>query len=375
MSGSRFKARLALRRKSPSANLRSLFFAFLLSALLLSGCSPAYIFQAALEQGRILWRREPIESVLQRPDLDPETREKLKLVLQVREYARDVLKLNVGGSYATYSYVDRPVLSYVLTAAPKTDLAPYTWWFLFVGHVPYKGFFSEAAAKAEAESFHAQGYDTYIRAAPAFSTLGWFDDPLLAHLLKYDRVTLAEVIFHELLHSTLFVSGAVDFNESLANFVGSRAAILFFRDRYGEASPEYQKAAQAWKDELEFSSFMAGLARSLREIYRRKIPVEEKLKLREEIFAGSRSEWSRRIASRPDHRFRGFAGQEVNNAVIAAYLLYLKELELFESLYEAQGRDLARVVEVVRESVYSNDDPFEAVRELARGKNGPVKSG
>ncbi len=201
------------------SSLKPLLAICLLSALLFSGCSPAYILQAALEQGRILWRREPIESVLQRPELDPETKDKLRLVLAVREYARDTLKLNVGGSYASYSYVDRPVLSYVLTAAPKTDLAPYTWWFLFVGHVPYKGFFSEAAAKVEAESFHVQSYDTYIRAAPAFSTLGWFDDPLLAHLLKYDRVTLAEVIFHELLHSTLFVKGAVDFNESLANFV------------------------------------------------------------------------------------------------------------------------------------------------------------
>jgi predicted aminopeptidase len=254
----------------------------------------------------------------------------------------------------------------VLTAVPKTDLAPYTWWFLFVGHVPYKGFFSEAAAKADAESFQARGYDTYIRAAPAFSTLGWFDDPVLAHLLKYDRVTLAEVIFHELLHSTLFVKGAVDFNESLANFVGSRAAILFFRDRYGENSAEYQRAAQTWKDELEFSSFMAGLARSLSELYKREIAVEEKLKLREEIFARAKSEWARRVASRSDHRFSGFAQQEINNAVIVAYLLYLKELELFESLYEAQGRDLGRFVESVGESVQDSDDPFETVRRLAR---------
>ena len=349
--------------------LKPLIAICLLSVLLLSGCSPVYILQAALEQGRILWRREPIETVLQRPGLDAEAKEKLRLVLAVREYARDVVKLNVGGSYASYSYVDRPVLSYVLMAVPKTDLAPYTWWFLFVGHVPYKGFFSEAAAKAEAESFHARGYDTYIRAAPAFSTLGWFDDPLLAHLLKYDKATLDEVIFHELLHSTLFVKGAVDFNESLANFVGSRAAILFFRDRYGENSAEYHRAAQTWKDELEFSSFLDGIARSLSDLYKREIAVEEKLKLREEIFARGKDHWSRQVASRPDHRFRGFARQEINNAVIASYLLYLKELELFESLYEAQARDLGRFVESVAEAVYSGAEPFDAVRELARLKS------
>jgi predicted aminopeptidase len=344
----------------------SLPAAFLLSAFLLSGCSPFYILRAVFEEGKILWRREAIESILAKPDLDPETREKFKLVLAVREYARDTLKLRVGGSYASYSYVDRPVLSYVLAAAPKTDLSLYTWWFLFVGRVPYKGFFSEEAARGEAERFHAQGYDTYIRTAPAFSTLGWFDDPLLAHLLKYDKVTLAELIFHELLHNTLFVSGAVDFNESLANFVGNRAAVLFFRDRHGEGSPEHQRAIQAWEEELEFSAFMTQLAGSLKDLYGKDLAEDEKLRLREEIFSRSQREWSQRIADRQGHQYRGYSQQKVNNAVVAHYLLYLRDLDLFESLYQAKGRDLMRVVELIGESLQNSGDPFEAVRELLR---------
>jgi predicted aminopeptidase len=350
-------------------DFKSLLSVFFLSISLLSGCSPFYILQAAFEQGKILWRREPIERILEKPDLDPKSREKLKLVLSVREYARDSLKLRVGGSYASYSYVDRRVLSYVLMAVPKTDLTPYTWWYLFVGRVPYKGFFSEEAAKAEAESFQAKGYDTYIRTAPAYSTLGWFDDPVLAHLLKYDNVTLAEVIFHELLHNTLFVSGAVDFNESLANFVGNRAAILFFRDRYGQGSPEHQRAIQAWEEELEFATFIAGVARPLRGLYNEKdLPEEEKLRLREEIFSRSKEDWSRRIADRPTHRFRGYSLQQINNAVVAHYLLYLKDLELFESVYEAHGKNLARLVELIGESVQDGGDPFESVHALLQRK-------
>ena len=356
-----------MRSFTPSS-LKSLLTVCLLSAFFFTGCSPFYILRAAYEEGKILWRREPIESVLQRPDLDPETQEKLKLVLSVREYARDILKFRVGGSYASYSYVDRKALSYVLTAAPKTDLTPYTWWYLFVGRVPYKGFFSEEAAKTEAESFHAQGYDTYIRTTPAFSTLGWFDDPLLAHLLKYDKITLAEVIFHELLHNTLFVSGSVDFNESLANFVGNRAAILFFRDRYGDGSPEHQRAIRAWEEELEFSAFIAQVARSLRDLYKKELAEDEKLRLREEIFSQSKEEWSHRIAGRPAHRFRGYSQQQLNNAVIAHYLLYLRDFELFESLYEAEGKELARLVALIRESVQQNGgDPFEAARGLLHG--------
>ncbi len=358
---------------SHSSRLPFLCSALLLSAFLLSGCSPFYVLRAAYEEGKILWRREPIEGLLEKPDIDPLTREKLELVLAVRDYAGDSLKFRVGGSYASYSYVDRAALTYVLMAVPKTDLTPYTWWFLFVGNVPYKGFFSEQAAKAEGESFQAQGYDTFIRTAPAFSTLGWFNDPLLSHLLKYDKATLAQLIFHELFHNTLFISGQVDFNESLANFVGNRAAILFFRDRYGEGSAEHQRALQAWQEELEFSAFINEVSRSLKDLYGRDIAEEEKLKLREKIFFQSKNEWSRRIAKQPAHRFRGFGQQEINNAVIAHYLLYFKDLELFESLYEAQGKDLAQSLESIIQSIPNGGDPFDTVRELVSKKSRPAR--
>lgn len=333
---------------------------------LLSGCSPFYLIQAAFEEGKILWRREPIEKLLEKPDVDPETREKLRLVLAVRGFAQEPLKLRVRGSYASYSYVDRPTLSYVLMAAPQTSLRPHTWWYLVVGSVPYKGFFSKEAAEGEADKFKGRGYDTYIRTSPAFSTLGWFDDPLLAHLLKYDNVTLAEIIFHELLHNTLFIKGEVSFNESLANFVGHQAAVLFFRERYGENSPEFEKASRSHREELEFSAFIREMANSLDALYKQDLSEEEKLRSRQEIFSKSKEEWKRRVADRPTHRYRSYIEQDLNNAVIAHYLLYLNELELFESLYQAEGKNLARLVERIREVVHNSGNPFDAVRELLR---------
>lgn len=358
-----------MKKVAPVSRLKMFPALFLLAALLLSACSPVYVFQAAVEEGKILWRREPIQAALAQPGLDPERREKFELVLAVRDYARDVLGFRVGKSYSTISYVNRPVLSYVLMAVPATDLQPYTWWYLFVGSFPYKGFFSEEEAEAEAKSFRAEGYDTFIRTSPAFSTLGWFDDPLLDHLLKYDKVTLAEVIFHELLHNTLFVTGAVDFNESLANFVGDRAAIRFFRERYGEGSPGHRRAVEAWEEELEFSAFIARLADSLRQLYAQDLPDEEKLKRREKVFSEAKEQWARRSAARPSHQYRGFAKQKLNNAVIAHYLLYVKDLDLFDSLYQAEGGDIARMVQRIRERLASDGgEPFETVRRLVAEK-------
>ena len=339
-------------------------FMVLILGATISGCSPFYVMRAAYEEGKILWRREPIANFIERPDIAADTKEKLALVLAVREYAKNPLKLNVGKSYSTYSYVDRPELTYILTAAPKTELKPYTWWFLVVGRVPYKGYFSREEAETAAEELRAEGYDTNVRTSAAFSTLGWFNDPLLGHLLKYDKVTLAEVVFHELFHSTLYVKGAGNFNESVANFVGGHAAIDFFRDKFGEGSAEHQRAVRNWEAELEFSGFIERFAGALTELYTRNIPYEDKLRLREAVFSQFKNEWADRLASRSTHRFRGFAYQPMNNAVIIHYLLYLRNLEIFESIYQAEGQNLVRTIAVIRDAVEKGGEPFEQVRGL-----------
>jgi predicted aminopeptidase len=329
-----------------------------------SGCSPLYVMRAGYEEGKILWRREPITDFLEKPGIVADTKEKLGLVLAVRDYADKTLKMNVGGSYSSYSYVDRPALTYILTAVPKTELKPYTWWFLFVGRVPYKGYFSIEDANRAAAELQREGYDTVIRTTAAFSTLGWFDDPLLSHLLRYDQVTLANVIFHELLHNTLYVKGSAEFNESLANFVGGHAAIDFFRDKFGEGSAEHQRAVLAWQDELEFADFLEGVTNTLNTLYARNIPLEDKLRLREQVFAQSESEWASRLADPQSYRFRNFLHQPFNNAVIIQYTLYLKNLKLFEALYDAEGKSLTRLIDSIREAVSKGGEPFEQLHAL-----------
>ncbi len=339
--------------------------------LALCGCSPEYVIRAAYEEGRILWRRTPITTMLAGDEVEPEVRRKLEMVLELREYAENQLRLDVGGSYATYSYVDRPVLVHVLTAAPKTALKPYSWWFPFVGHVPYKGYFDPEDARKEARALAARGYDTHIRPAGAFSTLGWFDDPLLGRLLKLNRVRLADIVLHELLHGTLFVKGSVAFNESLANFVGKRGAIDFFTWRHGARRPEAVAARRAWRDELEFSGLMMELVGCLRRLYAGTIPEAEKLRRRDHVFARTRQAWAKALEGRPGHRRAAFSRRPLDNAVILQSLFYVTDLARFEEFYQRQRRHLPRTVAAIRAAVRDMDDPFDALPRVAGSANGP----
>ncbi|HKY07550.1 MAG TPA: aminopeptidase, partial [Candidatus Binatia bacterium] len=252
--------------------------------------------------------------------------------------------------------------TYIVLAAPKTELRPYTWWFLIVGSVPYKGYFSKKDAEAEIERLKNAGYDTNLRTSAAFSTLGWFDDPLLSHLLRYDKVLLSELVFHELFHNTLYVKGAGAFNESSANFVGHRAAIDFFREKFGDDSAEHRRAVLLWDEEREFGVFINQLARELVNLYARDLSREDKLRLREQVFTRGQAEWSRRIADRPLHRFRNFSQRPLNNAVVMHYVVYLKDLDVFESLYESCDRNLRRTIGVMRDLVKQNGEPFQTLR-------------
>lgn len=332
---------------------------WLIFAFCLSACSPIYVLRAGYEEAKILWRRQPIEELLQRSDLDAETHSKLELVLAVRAFARDTLHLKADSSYATFARVDANQVVHVVSAAYRTRLEPYTWWFPIIGRVPYKGYFSKDSAEAEAAELEGDGYDTYVRPSVAFSTLGWFADPLLSNLLRYDRVTLANVIIHELLHNTSYIGGHADFDESFANFVGTRGAMAFFAER-GD-TPALQQATSVWDDTLLFSEFLGRFAAHLRDAYASGLSAPE----RQQLFSGGQEEF-RQLAFRTT-LYSEFGTQQLNNAVILHHLLYADRLREFDDLLRQEQDDLARTVTTVLQAVRSNrGDPFVAVENVLR---------
>jgi len=341
---------------------------FLLFASCLASCSPTYVLRAGYEEAKILWNRRPIAEVLNRPDVDAATREKLELVLQVRRFVEQDLAFNVGGSYSTITELDKPPVVYVVTAAPRTKLEPYTWWFPIIGQVAYKGYFDQTEAQREAQRLEQQGYDTYVRPAMAFSTLGWFSDPLLPHLLRYDRETLANIIIHELFHSTFYVKGQSAFNESLANFAGHRGTVAFFSKDSGPDAAITRQAQATWENELTVAQFLATGVERLKDLYASEISEEEKLRQREELFAQLQQEF--RSLPGPVRQNTDFATVRLNNAVVLQYLIYLQELALFERIYQQNGRDLRATLTQITEGAKKDSDPFAGVRSLVTVASG-----
>lgn len=340
-----------------------LLTAFSLLTLCLTSCSPTYVLRAGYEEAKILWNRRPITEVLSRPDIDTATREKLELVLRVRRFVEQELDFKVGGSYNTITELAKPPVVYVVTAAPRTKLEPYTWWFPILGQVSYKGYFDRTDAQQEARRLEQQGYDTYIRPAMAFSTLGWFSDPLLPHLLRYNPETLTNVVIHELFHSTFYLKGQSAFNESLANFAGHRGAVAFFVKEFGQDAAITQQAQATWESELAVAQFVATGVERLNALYQSSASEAEKLQQREELFAQLQQEF--RSLPGPVRQNTDFATVRLNNAVVLQYLIYLQELALFERIYQQHGQDLHATLGRITAAAENNDeDPFAAVRNL-----------
>ena len=262
----------------------------LAAGALLAGCMAmgggTYLARAAWTETRILLRREPIEDILARPGVDAAQAERLRLALAVREFARDQLGLRVGDSYSTFVDIDGAAPVHVLSAAYRDRLEAYLWRYPIVGRLPYRGFFDRGAADAAAARLGADGLDVEIRPANAFSTLGWFADPLLSSTAEEPPVGLAETIIHELFHATIWRAGDPAFNESTANWAGHRGAIAFFcPGGPGADEAHCREARRRWEETRARGQIFARLAARLHRLYAAAPPASEREQVRARLAA------------------------------------------------------------------------------------------
>ncbi len=301
-----------------------------------------YLTRAGFEETRILQARQPIDRMIRDSNVAPDTRASLSLVLETRDYAA-TLGLAAKKTYTTFADVERDTLLLVLSASPKDCLCPHTWKYPIVGRVPYKGFFDFDMARRAADDMERRGYDTYVRPSAAFSTLGWFNDPLLSTALTRDSVDLSALVFHEIAHNTLYVKSATPFNESFAQLVGYRAAQSFFLSRGDSARAA--RAAGRWHDEVLLSGYYGDLTQRLDSLYSSGADSAALDSGRAEV-----ARWAKQtLEDSVGPRFRTYhvgplTERPINNARIIAARIYRTRLDLFEAWFQEQGRDIGEAV-------------------------------
>lgn len=308
-----------------------------------------YLLRAGWEEAKILAAREDIVELVADSATPAALRARLQLVLEARAFAVDSLGLPAEESFTQYTQLARDTLVLVLSGARRDALVPKLWWFPVVGRLPYKGFFREADARAAVVALEAEGFDTYLRPASAFSTLGWFNDPLLSTTVRQDSVDLVDTVIHELLHNRYFAAGDAAFNESFANFVGGRGAERFFASRGDSVRARW--AAARWSDERRLAGFWAALYRDVDSLFRAQ-PGDSlrarRLQLRDSVYAAARHRLRDSVAPAlqtipPEYAER----VRLDNAALLARRLYLTDVEQFEMEFTRHGGDLRRAIDTV----------------------------
>ncbi len=322
-----------------------------------------YLTRAGFEEIRILEHRRPIEKIIADSNTDAETRGLLHLVLEVRQHAVD-LGLEAGKTYTKYTDVGRDTLLMVLSGSRRDCICPVTWKYPIVGRVPYKGFFDAAAGERAARRLADEGKDVYLRPAGAFSTLGWFEDPLLSTALVRDSVELAGTVFHEIAHNTLYLKSATAFNESFAQLVGYRSAEEFFRERGDTLLAN--RARDRWHDEIVLGEYYNELVGRLESFYATH-PTGDSLEAGRRAIAG----WAREQLEGPfGQRFRTFritrlAERPINNAALVGVRIYRTHLDWFDRWYEVHDRSVKASVAAMRQLMdgASGDSAFDRLEQ------------
>ncbi len=311
------------------------------------GCSTlGYYSQSVRGHLSLLSKQRPVAKVVSDEAIDEKRREQLKLALEIRDYASKRLKLPDNDSYRQYVELGRPYVVWNVVATPELSLEPLKWCFPVVGCLSYRGYFKQAAAEAFAEPLKQQGNDVMVRGVRAYSTLGWFDDPLLSSMLDQGSLATAEVIFHELAHQIIYAKNDTVFNEAFASTVGELGVKQWLADLHPERLADYR---QALGRRDQFLQLLRGTSDALRALYGSDISDDEKRWQKKVILARLRSDYEAL-----KQRWRGFDGYDqwfstpVNNARLISIAVYRDRVPDFMRWFDACGQDFERFYAAVK---------------------------
>lgn len=323
----------------------------LMLCVFLQGC---YYLQAARGQVEILSKREPVSELIDAPGTPEPLRERLRLAREIRAFASDELLLPNNRSYTDYVDLGRPYVVWSVVAAPEFAVQPVRWCFPIAGCVSYRGYFRKAAADGFAERQRRRGYDVRIGGVAAYSTLGWFADPLLSTMVRDDEVELAALLFHELAHQVVYVRGDTQFNEAFATVVEEEGVRQWLAHR---AEPERIAQYHARRArQADFARLIAETRDALKDLYARELSADEMRAEKAHAFVALRT----RYHAVRDGAWNGYEGydrwfdRELNNADLAAVATYNDRIPELRTLLESLGGDLAAFYEAAPALAGSN---------------------
>ncbi len=337
--------------------MKKILFLILGSLLFLSGCSTFYVLKQGAYQLQLLAGSEAIEKALRVPNLDRVSRKKLMLIQEVREYSQTTLKLKADKNYRNVNLSWDKTINNV-SASDKLAFKPYTWWFPVIGAVPYKGYFDEQDAIVEEERLKKLGLDTIRRKVGAYSTLGFFEDPVWPNMLRLSDESLVELIIHELTHATLYIPNQTPFNETFANFVGQTGARYFFAHKYGPDSHQLRKVEKYQRQTKIYNDFFSQLFDKLEQIYRSEMLVDVKIDLKINALKSAETDYQKLAL---ENEFKNIDWSDVNNAYLLSFKRYNHDDKVFEDLFQKSQENFGKFLREVALNSHGAD-PFLTLR-------------
>ncbi len=331
-----------------------------LVALMLSACqSVGYYAQSVSGHTKLMLARKPVDKAL--ATAQPNIARKLRLSKELKTFAVERLALPDNRSYSSYVALGREYPVWVVVAARPLSLSARQWCYPVIGCASYRGYFSERAAQKYARSLTNKGWETYVGGASAYSTLGWFSDPLLPSMMNGSDASFAEVLFHELAHQVLYKKGDSNFNEAFASVVGEQGALLWLREKQPEAVDRYQANLAARRD---FSKLIEQLKEQLAHVYKEgvneinatKPSISPKIKAKMALIDQFRRDYEvlKRERWQGTPYYDAWVTKPINNARLAAFSTYHTLLPDFEKLLDLCQQDFAKFYRQLKQNLDMN---------------------
>ena len=339
---------------------------------LVAGCGQlGYYLQAAQGQLSLLSAARPIDTWLSDPKADNELKNKLARVKEIRRFAAEELGLPDNGSYTSYADLGRPYVLWNVVAAQELSLAPVEWCFPVAGCVKYRGYYNKKEAQVFAGDLRRKGYDVQVDGVPAYSTLGWFNDPVLSTFITYSDGELARLVFHELAHQVVYTKNDSQFNESFAVAVEEEGVERWIA-KHGDADIR-RKYTDRMRRKADFIALLLKHRAALEENYASPISDAEKRVRKHEIFQALKDEYEVIKAERWDGHTgydRWFA-EPLSNAHLASVATYNDLVPGFRAIL-SQEKDFTEFFRAVRKlSFLSKEERHQRLAELGRQHVGP----